>query len=253
MFTKRIIPCLDVDKGRVVKGTSFINLRDAGDPAELAAYYNEQGCDELVFLDITASSDDRDTIISVVEQVSAEVFIPLTVGGGIRSISNIRNMLRAGADKISLNTAAVKKPQLVRDSALEFGSQCIVAAIDAKRNGDQSGWEVYVNGGRTPTGLNVIEWAKELVDLGAGELLLTSMDTDGQQTGYDLDLLKSVSESVSVPVIASGGAGEMEHIYNAFEHGKADAVLAASIFHFGKYTVKDVKKYLNAQGISVRI
>ena len=253
MFTKRIIPCLDVDKGRVVKGTSFINLRDAGDPAELAAYYNEQGCDELVFLDITASSDDRDTMISVVEQVSAEVFIPLTVGGGIRSISNIRNMLRAGADKISLNTAAVKKPQLVRDSALEFGSQCIVAAIDAKRNGDQSGWEVYVNGGRTPTGLNVIEWAKELVDLGAGELLLTSMDTDGQQTGYDLDLLKSVSESVSVPVIASGGAGEMEHIYNAFEHGKAHAVLAASIFHFGKYTVKDVKKYLNEQGISVRI
>jgi len=253
MFTKRIIPCLDVDKGRVVKGTSFINLRDAGDPAELAAYYNEQGCDELVFLDITASSDDRDTMISVVEQVSAEVFIPLTVGGGIRSISNIRNMLRAGADKISLNTAAVKKPQLVRDSALEFGSQCIVAAIDAKRNGDQSGWEVYVNGGRTPTGLNVIEWAKELVDLGAGELLLTSMDTDGQQTGYDLDLLKTVSESVSVPVIASGGAGEMEHIYNAFEHGKADAVLAASIFHFGKYTVKDVKKYLNEQGISVRI
>ena len=253
MFTKRIIPCLDVDKGRVVKGTSFINLRDAGDPAELAAYYNEQGCDELVFLDITASSDDRDTMISVVEQVSAEVFIPLTVGGGIRSISNIRNMLRAGADKISLNTAAVKKPQLVRDSALEFGSQCIVAAIDAKRNGDQSGWEVYVNGGRTPTGLNVIEWAKELVDLGAGELLLTSMDTDGQQTGYDLDLLKSVSESVSVPVIASGGAGEMEHIYNAFEQGKADAVLAASIFHFGKYTVKDVKKYLNEQGISVRI
>ena len=253
MFTKRIIPCLDVDKGRVVKGTSFINLRDAGDPAELAAYYNEQGCDELVFLDITASSDDRDTMISVVEQVSAEVFIPLTVGGGIRSISNIRNMLRAGADKISLNTAAVKKPQLVRDSALEFGSQCIVAAIDAKRNGDQSGWEVYVNGGRTRTGLNVIEWAKELVDLGAGELLLTSMDTDGQQTGYDLDLLKSVSESVSVPVIASGGAGEMEHIYNAFEHGKADAVLAASIFHFGKYTVKDVKKYLNEQGISVRI
>ena len=253
MFTKRIIPCLDVDKGRVVKGTSFINLRDAGDPAELAAYYNEQGCDELVFLDITASSDDRDTMISVVEQVSAEVFIPLTVGGGIRSISNIRNMLRAGADKISLNTAAVKKPQLVRDSALEFGSQCIVAAIDAKRNGDQSGWEVYVNGGRTPNGLNVIEWAKELVDLGAGELLLTSMDTDGQQTGYDLDLLKSVSESVSVPVIASGGAGEMEHIYNAFEHGKADAVLAASIFHFGKYTVKDVKKYLNEQGISVRI
>ena len=192
-------------------------------------------------------------MISVVEQVSAEVFIPLTVGGGIRSISNIRNMLRAGADKISLNTAAVKKPQLVRDSALEFGSQCIVAAIDAKRNGDQSGGEVYVNGGRTPTGLNVIEWAKELVDLGAGELLLTSMDTDGQQTGYDLDLLKSVSESVSVPVIASGGAGEMEHIYNAFEHGKADAVLAASIFHFGKYTVKDVKKYLNEQGISVRI
>ena len=253
MFTKRIIPCLDVDKGRVVKGTSFINLRDAGDPAELAAYYNEQGCDELVFLDITASSDDRDTMISVVEQVSAEVFIPLTVGGGIRSISNIRNMLRAGADKISLNTAAVKNPQLVRDCALEFGSQCIVAAIDAKRNGDQSGWEVYVNGGRTPTGLNVIEWAKELVDLGAGELLLTSMDTDGQQTGYDLDLLKSVSESVSVPVIASGGAGEMEHIYNAFEHGKADAVLAASIFHFGKYTVKDVKKYLNEQGISVRI
>ncbi|MFL2645604.1 MAG: imidazole glycerol phosphate synthase subunit HisF [Dehalococcoidia bacterium] len=253
MFTKRIIPCLDVDNGRVVKGTSFVNLRDAGDPAELAAYYNDQGCDELVFLDITASSDNRNTMVNVVEQVSAEVFIPLTVGGGIRSISNIRDMLRAGADKISLNTAAVKDPQLVRESAQEFGSQCIVAAIDAKRNEDLGIWEVYVNGGRTPVGLNVIEWARELVDLGAGELLLTSMDTDGQQSGYDLDLLKSVSESVSVPVIASGGAGEMEHIYNAFERGKADAVLAASIFHFGKYTVNDVKKYLKEQGIAVRI
>ena len=253
MFTKRIIPCLDVDNGRVVKGTSFVNLRDAGDPAELAAYYNDQGCDELVFLDITASSDNRNTMINVVEQVSAEVFIPLTVGGGIRSISNIRDMLRAGADKISLNTAAVKDPQLVSESAQEFGSQCIVAAIDAKRNEDLGIWEVYVNGGRTPVGLNVIEWARELVDLGAGELLLTSMDTDGQQSGYDLDLLKSVSESVSVPVIASGGAGEMEHIYNAFERGKADAVLAASIFHFGKYTVNDVKKYLKEQGIAVRI
>lgn len=253
MFTKRIIPCLDVDNGRVVKGTSFVNLRDAGDPAELAAYYNDQGCDELVFLDITASSDNRNTMVNVVEQVSAEVFIPLTVGGGIRSISNIRDMLRAGADKISLNTAAVKDPQLVRESAQEFGSQCIVAAIDAKRNEDLGIWEVYVNGGRTPVGLNVIEWAWELVDLGAGELLLTSMDTDGQQSGYDLDLLKSVSESVSVPVIASGGAGEMEHIYNAFERGKADAVLAASIFHFGKYTVNDVKKYLKEQGIAVRI
>lgn len=253
MFTKRIIPCLDVDNGRVVKGTSFVNLRDAGDPAELAAYYNDQGCDELVFLDITASSDNRNTMVNVVEQVSAEVFIPLTVGGGIRSISNIRDMLRAGADKISLNTAAVKDPQLVRESAQEFGSQCIVAAIDAKRNEDLGIWEVYVNGGRTPVGLNVIEWARELVDLGAGELLLTSMDTDGQQSGYDLDLLKSVSESVSVPVIASGGAGKMEHIYNAFERGKADAVLAASIFHFGKYTVNDVKKYLKEQGIAVRI
>ena len=253
MFTKRIIPCLDVDNGRVVKGTSFVNLRDAGDPAELAAYYNDQGCDELVFLDITASSDNRNTMVNVVEQVSAEVFIPLTVGGGIRSISNIRDMLRAGADKISLNTAAVKDPQLVRESAQEFGSQCIVAAIDAKRNEDLGIWEVYVNGGRTPVGLNVIEWARQLVDLGAGELLLTSMDTDGQQSGYDLDLLKSVSESVSVPVIASGGAGEMEHIYNAFERGKADAVLAASIFHFGKYTVNDVKKYLKEQGIAVRI
>ena len=192
-------------------------------------------------------------MVNVVEQVSAEVFIPLTVGGGIRSISNIRDMLRAGADKISLNTAAVKDPQLVRESAQEFGSQCIVAAIDAKRNEDLGIWEVYVNGGRTPVGLNVIEWARELVDLGAGELLLTSMDTDGQQSGYDLDLLKSVSESVSVPVIASGGAGEMEHIYNAFERGKADAVLAASIFHFGKYTVNDVKKYLKEQGIAVRI
>ena len=253
MFTKRIIPCLDVDNGRVVKGTSFVNLRDAGDPAELAAYYNDQGCDELVFLDITASSDNRNTMVNVVEQVSAEVFIPLTVGGGIRSISNIRDMLRAGADKISLNTAAVKDPQLVRESAQEFGSQCIVAAIDAKRNEDLGIWEVYVNGGRTPVGLNVIEWARKLVDLGAGELLLTSMDTDGQQSGYDLDLLKSVSESVSVPVIASGGAGEMEHIYNAFERGKADAVLAASIFHFGKYTVNDVKKYLKEQGIAVRV
>tara|TARA_A100001037_G_scaffold306753_1_gene354985 strand:- start:7587 stop:8321 length:735 start_codon:yes stop_codon:yes gene_type:complete len=244
---------LDVDKGRVVKGTSFVNLRDAGDPAELAAYYNEQGCDELVFLDITASSDDRDTMVNVVENVSAEVFIPLTVGGGIRSISNIRNMLRAGADKVSLNTAAVKDPNLVKYSAAEFGSQCIVAAIDAKRNPTANSWEVFVNGGRTSTGLDVVAWAQELVDLGAGEILLTSMDTDGQQTGYDTDLLRSVSECVTVPVIASGGAGEMDHIYNAFEHGKADAVLAASIFHFGKYSVNDVKKYLSGKGISVRI
>lgn len=253
MFTKRIIPCLDVDKGRVVKGTSFVNLRDAGDPAELAAFYNDQGCDELVFLDITASSDYRETMINVVEQVSAQIFIPLTVGGGIRSISNIRNMLRAGADKISLNTAAVHDPELVRNSAKEFGSQCIVAAIDAKRWNEEDSWQVYINGGRTSTGLDVLEWAKKLVDMGAGELLLTSMDTDGQQSGYDLDLLKCVSESVSVPVIASGGAGEMEHIFNAFEYGKADAVLAASIFHFGKYTVNDVKNYLKQQGVPVRI
>ena len=258
MFTKRIIPCLDVDKGRVVKGTSFINLRDAGDPAELAAYYDAQGCDELVFLDITASSDNRNTMIHVVEDVSEKVFIPLTVGGGIRSISNIQDMLRAGADKISLNTAAVNDPELVSKASAEFGAQCIVAAIDAKRkitenNSSDLRWEVFIHGGRTPTGLDVVEWASELVNRGAGEILLTSMDSDGHQSGYDLDLLKIISENVSVPVIASGGAGEIEHIQDALTYGKADALLAASIFHFGKFTIQHVKSELKKNGISVRI
>ena len=268
MLTKRIIPCLDVDAGRVVKGTSFVNLRDAGDPAELAALYNLEGGDELVFLDITASSDSRDTMVDVVQRVSEQVFIPLTVGGGIRSVEDMRRMLRAGADKVSVNTAAVNEPSLVGQGAARFGNQCIVVAIDAKRVvpggvraqdprdgpvlGDESRWEVYTHGGRTPSGLDAVGWARRVVELGAGEILLTSMDADGQLAGYDLELTRAISEAVEVPVIASGGAGDLDHLYQAFTDGKADAVLAASIFHFGTYSIAQAKDYLAGRGIPVR-
>lgn len=269
MLTKRIIPCLDVDQGRVVKGVSFVNLRDAGDPAELASFYDREGADELVFLDITASSDARKTIIEVVKNVSERVFIPLTVGGGIRKVEDVREMLEAGADKVSLNTAAVENPRLVKEASTFFGNQCIVAAIDAKRvtannlvpnfpKGDlalasHSQWEIYTHGGRIPTGIDVIEWAKRVTELGAGELLVTSMDEDGQQSGYDLELLGTISDCVSVPVIASGGAGTLEHLYEGLTVGRADAVLAASIFHFGTYRVKQAKEYLAKLGIPMRL
>ena len=268
MLTKRIIPCLDVDAGRVVKGASFVNLRDAGDPAELASLYDREGGDELVFLDITASSDSRDTMVDVVQRVSEEVFIPLTVGGGIRGVDDVRRMLHAGADKISVNTAAVNNPSLVSEAAAQFGSSCIVVAIDAKRvspgeNGghlrqgemaldEDSRWEVYTHGGRTPTGLDAVKWAIRAVELGAGEVLLTSMDADGQLAGYDLELTRAISEAVPVPLIASGGAGNLEHLYQAFTLGQADAVLAASIFHFGTYSIAQAKDYLADRGIPVR-
>jgi len=279
MLTKRIIPCLDIDKGRVVKGISFVNIRDAGDPADLARFYDRQGADELVFLDITASSDDRDIIVDVVKQVSEQVFIPLTVGGGLRNVSDVRRMLEAGADKGSLNTAAVANPSLVAEASDFFGSQCIVVAIDAKRvtpeddigevNFDvarglstemaldialdeSSGWQVYVHGGRTPMGIDAVKWAQKAAELGAGELLVTSMDTDGQQTGYDLELLRAISESVTIPLIASGGAGEPRHLYDALAEGKADAVLAASIFHYGTHPIPEVKQYLSDKGVSIR-
>ena len=272
MLTKRIIPCLDVDNGRVVKGVSFVNLRDAGDPAELAKFYDKEGADELVFLDITASSDYRDTMVEVVRDVSEEVFIPLTVGGGIRQISDVRRMLEAGADKVSLNTAALKNPDLIKQSSEFFGSQCIVVAIDAKKNKDifmdqqyqslavpeelkvdlDTGWVVYTHGGRNTTGVDVAKWAQKVADLGAGEILLTSMDSDGHESGYDLELLRLVSSSVSIPVIASGGAGTLEHLEQAIEVGKADAVLAASIFHFGTYSIGDAKTYLANQNIAIR-
>jgi cyclase len=268
MLTKRIIPCLDVDAGRVVKGISFVDLRDAGDPAELAARYNEEGGDELVFLDITASSDSRDTMVDVVQRVSEQVFIPLTVGGGIRSVEDVRRMLRAGADKVSLNTAAVNEPALLSRGAAQFGNQCIVLAIDAKRVGagaaatrpgpdglalrEGSHWEVYTHGGRSPTGMDAVRWACRAVELGAGEILLTSMDADGQLTGYDLDLTQAISQAVPVPVIASGGAGDLDHLYQAFTEGKADAVLAASIFHFGTYSIAQAKEYLADRGVPVR-
>ena len=268
MLTKRIIPCLDVDAGRVVKGTSFVNLRDAGDPAELASFYDREGGDELVFLDITASSDSRDTMVDVVRRVSEQVFIPLTVGGGIRGVEDMRRMLNAGADKVSVNTAAVNDPAVIEQGAARFGNQCIVIAIDAKRvsNGaqerpfpdsnialtDASRWEVYTRGGRTPMGIDAVEWAAFAVELGAGEVLLTSMDADGQLTGYDLELTKTISQRVSVPVIASGGAGNLDHLYQAFDEGKADAVLAASIFHYGTYSIGQAKEYLSSRGIPVR-
>ena len=271
MLTKRIIPCLDVDQGRVVKGVSFVNLRDAGDPVELAKFYNDQGADEIVFLDITASSNRRDTIVEVVERVSAEIFIPLTVGGGIRTITDIRKMLESGADKISINTAAIRDPHLINKVTTHYGSQCIVLAIDAKRIvepyvidqrnsnvstsiavDEDSVWEVYSHGGRVSTGIDVVKWAMLGDQSGIGELLLTSMDMDGRQDGYGLELLKAVSNSVNVPVIASGGAGELSHLSDGVLLGKADAILAASIFHFGTYSIRQVKEYLSSCGIETR-
>lgn len=252
MLTKRIIPCLDVDRGRVVKGTSFVQLRDAGDPVELACHYYEQGADELVFLDITASAEHRDAMADVVSRISERVFMPLTVGGGLRNMEDIRRLLLAGADKTSINTAAVENPGLLTESANRFGSQCIVIAIDARKRPD-GGWEVYTYGGRQPTGLDAVEWAGRAVALGAGEVLLTSMDADGHRAGYDIELTRAVSEAVGVPVIASGGAGTLEDLYQAIVSGKADAVLAASIFHYGTFTVAETKDYLRQKGIPVRI
>jgi cyclase len=255
MLTKRIIPCLDVTQGRVVKGTSFTDLRDAGDPVELAAFYYKEGADELVFLDIGASPERRDIMVEVVENVSKQVFIPLTVGGGLRGIDDMRRMLEAGADKVSINTAAVQNPDLIADGARRFGSQCIVVAIDAKRRagGDTTEWEICTYGGRVPTGIDVITWAERAVELGAGEILLTSWDADGHRAGYDLELTSTISEAVIVPVIASGGAGSLEHLYQALVVGKADAVLAASIFHYQTYSIRQAKAYLAEKGISVRI
>jgi cyclase len=252
MLTKRIIPCLDVTGGRVVKGVSFVNLRDAGDPVELAALYDAEGADELVFLDITASSDERATMVDVVERTADRVFIPLTVGGGIRSVADMRRMLRAGADKTGINSAAVADPTLVARGADAFGSQCIDVAIDAKRRPNGAGWEVYTHGGRRPTGLDAVEWAVRVAELGAGEILLTSMDADGTQDGYDLALTAAVAGAVSIPVIASGGAGRPEHLLAALTEGRADAVLAASIFHYGTYRIAAVKDYLAQQGVPVR-
>lgn len=252
MLTKRIIPCLDVTAGRVVKGVSFVNLRDAGDPVEMAALYNVEGADELVFLDITASSDERETMVDVVERTADRVFIPLTVGGGIRSVDDMRRMLRAGADKTGINSAAVADPDLVARGADAFGSQCIVVAIDAKRRVGGEGWEVYTHGGRRPTGIDAVEWAVRVAELGAGEILLTSMDADGTQDGYDLGLTAAISSAVRIPVIASGGAGKPEHLLAAVTDGRADAVLAASIFHYGTFRIGDVKRYLADQGVAVR-
>ncbi|MFA6188603.1 MAG: imidazole glycerol phosphate synthase subunit HisF [Sulfuricurvum sp.] len=249
-FAKRIIPCLDVKDGRVVKGVNFVGLKDAGDPVEVARRYNEEGADELTFLDITASHEERDTIVHIVEQVAREVFIPLTVGGGIRELNDIYRLLNVGCDKVSINSAAIKRPEFIDEGAKRFGAQCIVVAIDVKRTGDQ--WNVYLNGGRVDTGINALEWAKEVVDRGAGEILLTSMDTDGTKAGFDLSITQQISRAVNVPVIASGGAGTMEHIKEAFEHG-ADAALAASIFHYKEIDIMDLKRYLRANGIAVRL
>jgi imidazole glycerol-phosphate synthase subunit HisF len=250
-LAKRIIPCLDVTDGRVVKGVNFLELRDAGDPVEIARRYDEQGADELTFLDITASSDNRGLILHIIEQVASQVFIPLTVGGGIRQVEDVRRLLNAGADKVSINTSAVLNPQLVADAAGRFGSQCIVVAIDGKRVGDH--WEVFTHGGRKPTGLDAVEWAQRMVALGAGELLLTSMDRDGTKIGFDLEFTKAISDAVEVPIIASGGVGNLDHLVQGVQAGGADAVLAASIFHFGEYTVREAKEYMGARGIEVRL
>lgn len=252
MLTKRIIPCLDVCNGRVVKGVNFINLRDAGDPVEVAAVYDKAGADELTFLDITASNEERETIVDVVEKVAEQVFIPFTVGGGIRNVDDVRKILKAGADKISINTAAVEKPEFISEAAAKFGSQCVVVAIDAKKRQDGKGWDVYIKGGRENTNMDVVEWAKMAEELGAGEILLTSMDCDGTKNGYDIELTKSVSENVKIPVIASGGAGKLEHFYDALTKGKADAVLAASLFHYREIEIADLKKYLKEKGIEIR-
>ncbi len=252
MFTKRIIPCLDVNNGRVVKGVNFVNLRDAGDPVEIGAAYDAAGADELVFLDITASSDDRATVVDMVSRVAETVFIPFTVGGGIRTVEDFRMLLREGADKISVNTAAILNPNLISDAAEKFGSQCVVVAIDAKRREDGSGWTVYKNGGRVDMGIDAVEWAMEADRRGAGEILLTSMDCDGTKEGYDIELTRTIAEAVSIPVIASGGAGTMEHFYEALTEGEADAALAASLFHYKEMEIKDLKEYLAERGVSVR-
>ena len=254
MRNVRIIPCLDVDAGRVVKGVNFVDLVDAGDPVELARRYDQQGADEVVFLDITASSDDRDTILEVARRTAEEVFIPFTIGGGIRTVEDARRLLRAGADKVSVNTAAVDRPELVSEIATEFGSQCAVVAIDAKRRGTEAGegWEVFVHGGRTPTGLDAVEWAVRCEELGAGEILLTSMDRDGTRDGFDLELTRAIADAVGIPVIASGGVGTLDHLVDGVTEGGADAVLAASIFHFGEHTVAEAKDHLAAAGVTVR-
>ncbi len=254
-LAKRIIPCLDVDNGRVVKGVKFVEIRDAGDPVEVARRYNEEGADEITFLDITASSDDRETMVHVVESVAEEVFIPLTVGGGIRTLADIRRLLNAGADKVSINTAAVFNPELVREATLKFGSQCIVVAIDAKQVEDDHGeprWEIFTHGGRKPTGIDVLEWAKKMQDYGAGELLLTSMDRDGTKIGFDNQLTAAVSAAVRIPVIASGGVGNLQHLVDGVTEGKADAVLAASIFHFAEHSIGEAKDYMRDKGVEVR-
>lgn len=253
MFTKRIIPCLDVNNGRVVKGVNFVNLRDAGDPVEIAAAYDKAGADELVFLDITASSDARKTVVDMVRQVASKVFIPFTVGGGIRTVDDFRMLLREGADKISINTAAIMNPDLIHDAAEKFGRQCVVVAIDARRRPDGSGWNIYKNGGRVDMGIDAVEWAMQADRLGAGEILLTSMDCDGTKAGYDLDLTRTIAEHVSVPVIASGGAGTKEHFYDALTDGHADAALAASLFHYKELEIREVKEYLRGRGVSVRL
>ena len=251
-LAKRIIPCLDVTAGRVVKGVNFVELRDAGDPVEIARRYDEQGADELTFLDITATSDERDLILHIIEAVASQVFIPLTVGGGVRTVDDVRRLLNAGADKIGINSAAVTNPQLVADAAQKYGSQCIVVAIDAKRSGDNQ-WEVFTHGGRKATGLDVIEWAKKMAHLGAGEILLTSMDRDGTQSGFDLALTRAVSNAISIPVIASGGVGGLQDLADGVKEGKADAVLAASIFHYGQHTVQEAKRFMADQGIPMRL
>jgi len=254
-LARRIIPCLDVDAGRVVKGVKFVDIRDAGDPVEIARRYDREGADELTFLDITASSDQRETMVHVVEAVAGEVFIPLTVGGGIRELADIRRMLNAGADKVAINTAAVHRPEFVGEAAERFGSQCIVVAIDAKQveAGDRPRWEIFTHGGRKPTGIDAIDWARRMVDLGAGEILLTSMDRDGTKEGFDLALTRAVADAVEVPVIASGGVGNLQHLVDGILEGHADAVLAASIFHFGEYSIREAKEYMAEHGIEVRL
>ena len=253
MFTKRIIPCLDVNGGRVVKGVNFVDLRDAGDPVEIARAYDKAGADELVFLDITASSDARETVVDMVRKVAECVFIPFTVGGGIRTVEDFRAILREGADKVSINSSAINTPDLITKAAEKFGSQCVVVAIDAKRREDGSGWNIYKNGGRIDVGIDAVEWARRVEKLGAGEILLTSMDCDGTKAGYDLDLTRAIAESVSIPVIASGGAGKLEHFRDALTEGKADAALAASLFHYKELEIRQVKEYLRGEGVSVRL
>ena len=253
MFTKRIIPCLDVHNGRVVKGVNFVDLKDAGDPVEIGAAYDKAGADELVFLDITASSDARNTVVDLVRRVAENVFIPFTVGGGIRTVDDFRALLREGADKISINSSAINRPKLISEAADKFGSQCVVVAIDAKRRADGSGWNIYKNGGRIDTGLDALEWADKVTRMGAGEILLTSMDCDGTKAGYDIELTRRIAEIVPVPVIASGGAGTKEHFYEALTDGKADAALAASLFHYKELEIRDLKQYLNNKGVSVRL